>query len=207
MIGRFSYIPWDRRDHSFFFVAQSSRLLLLAILTSCILVGDPCRVGCKPPSLHGLFVDLLLQFHRRCRKYLSTFSSTSSQCATQNHSTRYTSRFGRFLRLASVFPIEVPPYIFLYSGCYPRPLQPHPHFASPPRRERSFSLSMFHPRFSLLSLSLFFFFSLFSFVCPHFMRCAPSTISTSLHVKVLGSSQGCFPQRFSSPFPGISFFF
>ena len=39
---------------------KNSSRRVLAILTACFLIGDPCRVCCKPPSLLGLFVELLL---------------------------------------------------------------------------------------------------------------------------------------------------
>ena len=65
------FFPWNRLDCSFYFAHDCSQIAvncykdssrrMPAILTACIFVGYPCCcIGCKPPSLLGLFIELLL---------------------------------------------------------------------------------------------------------------------------------------------------
>ena len=43
-------------------IAVDSSRRVLAILTACLLVGDPCRIGCTSPTLIGFVVELRLHF-------------------------------------------------------------------------------------------------------------------------------------------------
>ena len=88
---------------------QNTSRRVFAILTACLLVSDPCRVCCKPPSLFGLFVEHVppsplfsscARFGRRCRVLPLRAPSRASQ---QN--TPYRSR--SLLHLTSACPLFV----------------------------------------------------------------------------------------------------
>ena len=85
---------------------------LFAILPAYLLVSDPCRVGCKPPSLLGFFVELVLNllfpqrgsFLERCDGTLDIFFGIEHRkCSTPFNSTVRTACFCQFFCISLLF--------------------------------------------------------------------------------------------------------